>query len=82
MRSVGIVRQVDDLGRVVIPKETRTILGIEEGTQLEIFCDGDMVALKKFGAHCVFTGLTDDLVYFHGKYLHRSILQSLIHAKD
>lgn len=47
METTGVVRRIDDLGRVVIPKEIRRTLGIKDGTSLEIFVDRDMVALKK-----------------------------------
>ena len=47
METTGVVRRIDDLGRVVIPKEIRRSLGIKDGTSLEIFVDNDMVALKK-----------------------------------
>ena len=47
METTGVVRRIDDLGRVVIPKEIRRTLGIKDGTSLEIFVDKDMVALKK-----------------------------------
>jgi stage V sporulation protein T len=48
MHSTGIVRRVDDLGRVVIPKEIRRTLGIREGDPLEIYTDNDTVIFKKF----------------------------------
>lgn len=48
MKSTGIVRKVDELGRVVIPVELRRILGIEERDSLEIYMDGDKVILKKY----------------------------------
>ncbi len=47
METTGVVRRIDDLGRIVIPKEIRRTLGIKDGTSLEIFVDKDMVALKK-----------------------------------
>jgi transcriptional pleiotropic regulator of transition state genes len=56
VKSTGIVRKVDDLGRVVIPKETRKISGISEGTPLEIFIDGDKIILRKYAPGCIFCG--------------------------
>ena len=47
MKTTGIVRRIDDLGRVVIPKDIRYQLGIKEGEPLEIFFDGQMVGFKK-----------------------------------
>ena len=48
MKSTGVVRRVDDLGRIVIPKEIRRTLRIRDGEELEIFIDSDTVILKKF----------------------------------
>lgn len=48
MKATGIVRKIDDLGRVVVPKETRRTLGIEEGDSLEIFVNGNQVILQKY----------------------------------
>lgn len=48
MKSTGIVRRIDDLGRVVIPKEIRNTLHIKEGDALEIFTDNGIVAFKKY----------------------------------
>lgn len=48
MKSTGVVRRVDDLGRIVIPKEIRRTLKIRDGEELEIFVDNDIIALKKF----------------------------------
>ena len=48
MKSTGVVRRVDDLGRIVIPKEIRRTLRIRDGESLEIFVDREMITLKKF----------------------------------
>lgn len=48
MKSTGVVRRVDDLGRIVIPKEIRRTLRIRDGEELEIFVDSDEIILKKF----------------------------------
>ena len=48
MRATGIVRRVDDLGRVVIPKEIRRSMGIREGEPLEIFLDEDAVIFRRY----------------------------------
>jgi transcriptional pleiotropic regulator of transition state genes len=54
MKDTGIVRKVDDLGRIVIPKELRKNLNIEIGTPLEIYSDNETIVLKKHqsGCHC------------------------------
>lgn len=57
MKATGIVRRIDDLGRVVIPKEIRRTLHIREGEPLEIFLEDGMVCFKKYS-----TGLSEELV--------------------
>lgn len=56
MKSTGIVRKVDELGRAVIPIELRRTLNIEEGDSLEIFVDGEHIILKKYKPGCIFCG--------------------------
>lgn len=76
-KSTGIVRKVDELGRVVIPIELRRTLGIGEKDALEIFVDGERILLKKYEPTCVFTGDSDDLIYFKGKLISKSCLPDL-----
>ncbi|WP_285850499.1 AbrB/MazE/SpoVT family DNA-binding domain-containing protein [Brevibacillus borstelensis] len=72
MKSIGIVRQVDELGRVVIPKELRDVLDVQIKDPLEIFIDteNETIILKKYqGNTCIFCGqYSDDMMYFK-KYL-------------
>ncbi|MGG0721652.1 AbrB/MazE/SpoVT family DNA-binding domain-containing protein [Bacillus mycoides] len=58
MKATGVTRKVDDLGRVVIPKELRNTLGIKEKSQLEIFVEGEDIILQKYqpGGVCALTG--------------------------
>ena len=56
MKSTGIVRRVDELGRIVIPMELRRTFGIEIKDPLEIFVDGDSIVLSKYQSACVFCG--------------------------
>ncbi len=71
MKSTGMVRKVDELGRVVIPKELRRTLGFDNQDPLEIFIDGDKVILKKYKPNmaCAVTGEVsdDNLVLLGGK---------------
>ncbi|RFU61075.1 AbrB/MazE/SpoVT family DNA-binding domain-containing protein [Bacillus sp. V59.32b] len=62
MRATGVVRNLDNLGRVVIPKEIRRNFNINERDGLEIFTDGDMIILQKYKASnsCVITGEISD----------------------
>ncbi len=80
MKSTGIVRKVDELGRVVIPIELRRTLGIGEKDALEIYVDGEKIMLKKYEPACIFTGNADELIYFKGKMVSRSCVEELIEA--
>ncbi|NLD20486.1 MAG: AbrB/MazE/SpoVT family DNA-binding domain-containing protein [Clostridiales bacterium] len=67
MKATGIVRKVDELGRVVLPIELRRTLGIEIKDPLEIYVDGDMIMLKKYQPACVFCGSSDNITQVRGK---------------
>ncbi len=67
MKSTGIVRKLDELGRVVIPIELRRTLDIKVKDPLEIFVDDDKIILKKFSPSCVFCGESKDIFDFKGK---------------
>lgn len=81
MKSTGIVRKVDGLGRVVIPMELRRTLDIEEKDSLEIYVDGDRIVLRKYEPACVFCGSTDEVVNFRGKNVCKNCLESIRAAK-
>lgn len=67
-KSTGVMRKVDQLGRVVIPKELRTVLDIEDNKDLlEIYVEGDKIILKKFTAGCSFCGKEAKLTIFKDK---------------
>ncbi|WP_346961989.1 AbrB/MazE/SpoVT family DNA-binding domain-containing protein [Clostridium sp.] len=67
MKATGIVRKVDDLGRISIPIELRRTLGIDIKDPLEIYVDGDQVILKKYEPTCIFCGEGKDIKRFDGK---------------
>jgi transcriptional pleiotropic regulator of transition state genes len=67
LKSTGIVRRVDELGRVVIPVELRRVYGIDERDPLEIFTQGDQIVLRKYQPMCVFCGQEVGVVGFQGK---------------
>ena len=67
MKSTGIVRKVDELGRVVIPIELRRTLEIAEKDALEIYVDGEQIILKKYAPACIFCGQAKDVEVFKGK---------------
>ena len=67
MKSTGIVRKVDELGRIVLPVELRRTLDIAEKDSLEIYVDDDRIILKKYEPTCVFCGSSKDVISFKGK---------------
>ena len=67
MKATGIVRKVDELGRVVLPSELRKTLHIATGDSFELFTNDNTVVLKKYEPGCILTGEMSDLIEFHGK---------------
>ena len=67
MKSTGIVRRVDELGRIVLPIELRRMLDIAERDELEIYMDQDRIVLQKYEPACIFCGSSRGMVSFHGK---------------
>lgn len=77
MKSTGIVRKMDTLGRVVIPIELRRTLGIDVKDSIEIFVDKDTIILKKYNPACSFCDNAGDLVHYKGKNICKDCLASL-----
>ena len=67
MKSTGIVRKVDELGRVVLPIELRRTLNIDIKDSLEIYVENDSIVLKKYEPSCIFCGSSEDVKEFKGK---------------
>ncbi len=67
MKSIGIIRKIDDLGRIVIPKELRVALNIAEKDSIEIYLEDDKIVLQKYIPHDIFTGSMENLVEYKGK---------------
>lgn len=67
MKSTGIVRKVDELGRIVLPIELRRTLGIEEKDRIEIFVDGESIILRKYQPACIFCDNAKDIINYMGK---------------
>lgn len=81
MRSIGVVRRVDELGRVVLPMELRRTMDISEKDSLEVFVDGDRIVLRKYQPACIFCGEVRNIVSFHGKNICKSCRKALL-AKE
>ena len=77
MKSTGIVRKVDELGRVVIPIELRRTLRIEEKDALEIYVDGEKIILKKYEPACIFCGNAENVRNFKDKNICQDCLDSM-----
>lgn len=77
MKSTGIVRKVDKLGRIVLPIEMRRTLDIGEKDALEIYVEGSSVILKKYKPSCVFCDATKDITVFKGKNICPKCLKEL-----
>lgn len=69
MKSTGIIRRVDELGRIVIPIELRNKLKIAEKDPIEIYVDGSSIVLKKLEETCVFCGSTKNVTKYKDKLI-------------
>ena len=67
MKSTGIVRKVDELGRIVLPIEMRRTLDIAEKDTLEVYVEGDSIILRKYQDACVFCDSVRDLFSYKGR---------------
>ena len=78
MKSTGIVRNIDELGRVVVPKELRRKLGIANTDPVEIYVEEDKIILKKYIPVCHFCGSTSMLREFKDKNICQSCVNELL----
>lgn len=77
MKSTGMVRKIDELGRIVLPIEIRKTMGIENRDAIEIFVDEDKIVLKKYEPACIFCGNADNVTYFRGKLVCNECISAL-----
>ena len=77
MKSTGIVRKVDNLGRVVLPIELRNGLGINPGDSMEIFTEGDKIVLRKYEPYCVFCGEVDNIISYGSRNVCKKCVNEL-----
>ena len=82
MKSTGVVRQLDTLGRIVLPIELRRTMDIGVKDMLEIFVEGDEIILKKYHPSCIFCSDARDVVPYKGKLVCKSCLAELRNAQD
>ncbi|MFW5998195.1 MAG: AbrB/MazE/SpoVT family DNA-binding domain-containing protein [bacterium] len=77
MKSTGIVRKIDDLGRMVIPVELRKTMNINKKDPMEIYVDEEKIILKKYEPACIFCGNADETFEFKGKTVCKDCLDDI-----
>jgi transcriptional pleiotropic regulator of transition state genes len=77
MKSTGIVRRLDELGRITLPIELRRTLGVNERDPLEIYVDEERIILTKYEPADIFTGVKEDLVDYCGKKISKKSIEEM-----
>ena len=77
MKSTGMVRAIDKVGRIVIPKEIRNSFRIKEGDPLEIFTDNNRIILQKYEPACMFCASAEDVVEFGDKRICKKCIDKI-----
>ena len=83
MKSTGIIRGLDNMGRVVIPKEIRKFLDMTEGEDaIEIYMQDDCIVLKKHKPSCIFCGTEEDCIEFENQTVCKNCIEKMQIKKD
>ena len=77
MKSTGIVRKVDELGRIVLPVECRRVMEIEDKDALEVFVEDNTIILKKYEPACIFCGDAANVVSYMDKKVCKNCIAKL-----
>ncbi len=77
MKATGIIRSVDELGRIVLPKSMRQTLEITDHDQVEIYTEADRIILRKYQPTCIFCDSIENIVFFNGKRVCSDCLEEL-----
>jgi transcriptional pleiotropic regulator of transition state genes len=77
LKSTGVVRKVDELGRIVLPVELRRTLNIDTKDPVEIYVDDEEIILKKYEPACIFCGEAEDTREFKGKLVCTNCLEKM-----
>ena len=77
MKNTGVVRRLDELGRITLPMELRKVFNIEERDSLEIYVEDDKIILKKYATTDIFTGEREDLIEYRGKMVSKKTIEDL-----
>ena len=82
MKATGIIRKVDELGRVVIPVEIRNLFNISEKDPIDISVDDDRIILRKYEDSCIFCGKTENLVKYEGKLVCKNCSTKIMNLQN
>lgn len=77
MKNTGIVRKLDELGRITLPIELRRTLGVGEKGSLEIYVEGKRIILEKYEDEDIFTGAKEDLIEYKGKIVSKASIEEM-----
>jgi len=77
MKKTGITRAIDEVGRIVLPKELRATMDLNTKDELDISVEGDRIILKKFQPSCIFCGNSENLVEFKENKLCRGCIAEI-----
>jgi transcriptional pleiotropic regulator of transition state genes len=77
MKSTGFVKKIDELGRILIPKELRASMDLGSKDALEMFVEEDRIILQKYQPACIFCNSADDVIFFQGRRVCASCLSKL-----
>ncbi len=77
MKATGIVRRIDDLGRLVLPIELRRIMGIEEQDPVEVYVDDEYIIVKKYLPTCIFCNSSENIQIYEGRNVCKECLEEL-----
>lgn len=82
MKPAGVVRKVDQLGRIVLPKSLRKRYLMNEGDPVEIFVQGDHIILERYRPKCVFCGSMTEVAEFKERYVCEECMLEMSHLKN
>ena len=82
MKSTGVVRRIDELGRIVLPIEIRRSLDISVKDPVEIFIDNERIILQKYTPACIFCGDARDVAAYKGKLICKTCMNELAAGKE
>jgi transcriptional pleiotropic regulator of transition state genes len=77
MKSTGIVRKIDELGRIVLPIEIRRTLGVSAHDPIEMFTDDESIIIRRYAPGCVFCGNPEEIIDFQGKRICRNCIRDM-----